>query len=63
MLYVDDMFVACSPLLEVEALKKKLSNEFNIKDLGHAKKILGMEISIKATGTCIIVKRDTLESA
>ena len=44
LLYVDDMLVACSSLFEVENLKVLLSSEFDMKDLGEAKKILGMEI-------------------
>ena len=38
-LYVDDMLVACRDLFEVENLKVLLSSEFNMKDLGEAKKI------------------------
>ena len=43
-LYVDDMLVACNNLIEVEKLKRLLASEFDMKDLGDAKKILGMEI-------------------
>ena len=43
-LYVDDMLVACRYLFEVEKLKVLLSSEFDMKDLGEAKKILRMEI-------------------
>ena len=44
LLYVDDMLVACKSREEIEALKNLLSSEFKMKDLGSAKKILGMEI-------------------
>ncbi|KAH9724032.1 hypothetical protein KPL70_007344 [Citrus sinensis] len=44
LLYVDDMLVACKSREEIEALKNLLSSEFEMKDLGSAKKILGMEI-------------------
>ena len=44
LLYVDDILVACNSLFEVENLKDLLSSEFDIKDLGEAKKILRMDI-------------------
>ena len=44
LLYVDDMLIAPKNLVEVNKLKTLLSGEFEMKDLGAAKKILGMEI-------------------
>jgi hypothetical protein len=44
LLYVDDMLIATKSILEVNKLKVLLSREFDMKDLGVAKKILGMEI-------------------
>ncbi|KAH9648352.1 hypothetical protein KPL70_025549 [Citrus sinensis] len=44
LLYVDDMLVAYKSREEIEALKNLLSSEFEMKDLGSANKILGMEI-------------------
>ncbi|KAH9650014.1 hypothetical protein KPL70_026198 [Citrus sinensis] len=44
LLYVDDMLIACKQRDEIDALKLLLSLEFDMKDLGHAKKILGLEI-------------------
>ena len=44
LLYVDDMLIAATSILEVTKLKVLLSREFDMKDLGGAKKILGMEI-------------------
>ena len=44
LLYVDDMLIACRQKDEIDALKLLLNSEFDMKDLGHAKKILGMEI-------------------
>ena len=41
---VDDMLIATKSMIEVNKLKSLLSKEFNMKDLGAAKKILGMEI-------------------
>lgn len=44
LLYVDDMLIASKSNLEIENLKKTMSMEFEMKDLGEARKILGMEI-------------------
>ena len=46
LLYVDYMLIVAKSMTEIHELKKKLSNEFDMKDLSVAKKILGMEISI-----------------
>jgi hypothetical protein len=45
LLYVDDMLVVGSNMHDINVLKKKLSNSFVMKDLGAAKKILGMRIT------------------
>lgn len=44
MLYVDDLLIAAKDMSEINRLKKQLSGEFEMKDFGGAKKILGMEI-------------------
>jgi hypothetical protein len=44
LLYVDDMLIVAKSIVEVNKLKVLLSREFDMKDLGTAKKILGMEI-------------------
>ena len=44
LLYVDDMLIAAADIQEIKQLKALLSSEFEMKDLGAAKKILGMEI-------------------
>jgi len=44
MLYVDDMLIAAEHKSDVQKLKSLLSAEFEMKDLGPATKILGMEI-------------------
>ena len=44
LLYVDDMLIACKDKSEICKLKSLLSSKFEIKDLGDAKKILGMEL-------------------
>ncbi|KAG8491178.1 hypothetical protein CXB51_014420 [Gossypium anomalum] len=44
LLYVDDMLIAAKDKGEIRTVKAQLSEEFKMKDLGPAKKILGMEI-------------------
>ena len=43
-LYVDDMLVVAKSKQEIVKLKSLFSSEFDMKDLGAAKKILGIEI-------------------
>ena len=45
LLYVDDILITAKSRLEITTLKKLLSSEFDMNDLGVAKKILGMEIT------------------
>ena len=45
LLYVDDMLIASKSQVEIDKMKAQLSKEFEMKDLGETKKILGMEIS------------------
>ncbi|KAG8479391.1 hypothetical protein CXB51_029115 [Gossypium anomalum] len=45
LLYVDDMLIASKSQKEIDKLKAQLNEEFEMKDLDEAKKILGMEIS------------------
>jgi len=44
LLYVDDMLIAYKSRSAIDKLKKDLSSEFEMKDLGEAKNVLGMEI-------------------
>ncbi|GJT27804.1 transposable element [Tanacetum coccineum] len=44
LLYVDDMLIASQSLDKIEKLKTQLKSEFEMKDLGEAKMILGMDI-------------------
>ncbi|KAG8481596.1 hypothetical protein CXB51_026522 [Gossypium anomalum] len=44
LLYVDDMLIAAKDKGEIRKVKAQLSEEFEMKDLEPAKKILGMEI-------------------
>ena len=42
---MDDMLIAMRNKTHVQKLKSQLKKEFNMKNLGEAKKILGMEIT------------------
>lgn len=44
LLYVDDILIACSSNEELDNLKARLNAEFEMKNLGEAKRILGMDI-------------------
>ena len=44
LLYVDDVLITSKDKSLIDKLKSQLSDEFEMKDLGAAKKILGMEI-------------------
>ena len=54
LLYVDDMLIACSEREDIKALKQLINSEFDMKDLGPAKKILGMEI-IRNRRNCTMI--------
>ncbi|KAH9793265.1 hypothetical protein KPL71_004467 [Citrus sinensis] len=58
LLYVDDMLVACKSREEIEALKNLLSSEFDMKDLGSAKKILAMEIKRDRSKGIIFISQE-----
>ena len=52
LLYVDDKLITRSTIKEINNLKKQLSKQFAMKDLGATKQILGMRIiRDKATST------------
>ncbi|GKA72573.1 retrotransposon protein, putative, ty1-copia subclass, partial [Tanacetum coccineum] len=44
LLYVDDMLIACKSKAKIGSTKSLLKKEFDMKELGEAKKILGLEI-------------------
>jgi hypothetical protein len=44
LMYIDDMLIAIKSKKEITTLKARLNSEFEMKDLGAAKKILGIEI-------------------
>jgi len=44
LLYVDDMLLASQSMPEIAKVKRLLNLKFDMKDIKHAKKILGIEI-------------------
>lgn len=44
LLYVDDILIAGKNVIIIQALKKKLSSEFEMKDMGAVKRVLGIDI-------------------
>ena len=44
LLYVDDMLLVAREMTEIKKVKEMLAKEFDMKDLGSAKRILGMNI-------------------
>ena len=44
LLYVEEKLIACQAKYEISQVKNSLPSEFDMKDLGPARKILGMEI-------------------
>lgn len=44
LLYVDDILLAGKELKEINILKRQLKGEFEMKDMGNARKILGIDI-------------------
>lgn len=47
LLYVDDMLIACESMAGINKVKQILKKEFEMKDLGEARVILGMQINRK----------------
>uniref|UniRef100_A0A5B7BYT4 Reverse transcriptase Ty1/copia-type domain-containing protein n=1 Tax=Davidia involucrata TaxID=16924 RepID=A0A5B7BYT4_DAVIN len=63
LLYVDDMLIASKSKVEIDRLKVQLNSEFDMKDLGEAKKILGMEIKRdRVKGTVFLTQTQYLKN-
>ena len=61
-LYVDDMLIVARDKQEIGKVKSQLSAEFEMKDLGEAKKILDMEIvRDRTTGSLYFCQRGYIE--
>ena len=49
---LDDMLLASQSMTKIAKVKRLLNLEFEMKDLGHAKKILGIEITWNRKEKC-----------
>jgi hypothetical protein len=62
LLYVDDMLIAAKDISEINRLKEELHGEFEMKHLGAAKKILGIEIQRdKISGKLYLTQKSFIE--
>ena len=52
-MYVDDIVLTGNYEEEMNQLKQLLSREFEIKDLGHLKYFLGMEVARSSKGISV----------
>ncbi|KAH9668238.1 hypothetical protein KPL70_021339 [Citrus sinensis] len=59
LLYVDDMLLASKDREVIEELKLLLNSEFEMKDLGQAKKILGVEIRRNRKNGLLILSQES----
>ncbi|KAH9652997.1 hypothetical protein KPL70_027263 [Citrus sinensis] len=58
LLYVDDMLIACEKKSEIDALKTLLGTAFDMKDLGSAKRILGVDIRRNRSEGLVILSQE-----
>lgn len=64
LLYVNDMLIACKHKVEIEKLKNELNTIFEMKDLGPATRILGMQIRRdKHARTLFLTQLDMLKGS
>ena len=57
LLYVDDMLIANKHKSKIDKLKNLLNKEFEMKNLGNAKRILGMEIFRNRAGGTLFLSQ------
>ncbi|KAK9873393.1 hypothetical protein WA026_022456 [Henosepilachna vigintioctopunctata] len=58
-LYVDDFFVFSNDINESVNLKSCLKSKFKVKDLGHAKQILGVKITRDQDNKCLYLDQES----
>ncbi|KAG6531058.1 hypothetical protein ZIOFF_004828 [Zingiber officinale] len=61
LVYVDDMIVTGDDEVEIQALKSKLTSEFEIKDLGSLKYFLGIEVPRSKKGIYVCQRKCVLD--
>ena len=60
-MYVDDIILTGDNILELACLKKRLAEEFEIKDLGPLRYFLGMEIARNKYGIFVSQRKYVLD--
>ncbi|KAG6519635.1 hypothetical protein ZIOFF_023132 [Zingiber officinale] len=61
LVYVDDMIVTGDDEVEIQALKSKLTSEFEIKDLGSLRYFLGIEVARSKKGIYVCQRKYVLD--
>ena len=61
LIYVDDILITGNDPVSIADIKKFLHNQFHLKDLGHLKYFLGIEISASRKGIFISQRKYALE--
>lgn len=59
--YVDDIILIGDEMVEMDRLKKSLASEFEIKDLGSLRYLLGMEVAWSRKGIVVSQRKYTLD--
>lgn len=59
--YVDDIVVTGNDPVEISQLKLRLAQEFEIKDLGHLRYFLGIEVTRSKKGIFVFQRKYTLD--
>lgn len=61
-MYVDDILIASIDKIEIKRLKEALSKTFEMKDMGIARKILGMNlVRDRSNGTLLVTPGEYFE--
>lgn len=58
LLYVDDMLIVSKEIRRIQELKNQLSVKFDMKDLGGARRILGMDIIRDRASDTVIISQN-----
>jgi len=61
LVYVDDVILTGNSLVEINAVKQQLHDQFHIKDLGDLKFFLGFEVARSKTGLILNQRKYCLE--